>query len=81
MEFSLLGTQEDIFNDAIEAVFARVEGSKKYHVEHFDNDHLFKKALVSITNESGEEITKLVIDIYPDGGEYKADVMDIEIEF
>ncbi len=65
---------EEIFNEAIERVFACIEGAAGYGVEHVDNMHPLKRHVTSITDRDGNELQKVNIDIFAENDEIFADI-------
>lgn len=59
------GSRDDAFNGAIEKVFEMIEGAYEWDLDAADNIYPLERRKISLTNEKGENVGRVTIDIYP----------------
>lgn len=72
--FKFSWPEEEIFSEAMVRTFALIEGAYYYDVEKVENIYPLKKHTVSIEDENGNELQKVMVDIWPEGDEWYAEV-------
>jgi len=63
---------EVAFSEVIEEVFARIEGAYEWDLDSFETIQTLERREISIDNEEGETIARVLIDCYPND-EYDED--------
>ncbi|MED0686572.1 helix-turn-helix domain-containing protein [Anoxybacillus ayderensis] len=65
-------SRDSAFHEAIEKVFEMIEGAYEWDLDSFDNIYPIERREISLTNEEGEHVGRVMIEIYPfdEEGEY-----------
>lgn len=57
--------KNDAFNEALEKVFEVIEGAYEWHLDSFDNIYPLERREIYLTNEDGDTVGRVLIDMYP----------------
>lgn len=73
-KFKFSWPEEEIFSEAMVRTFALIEGAYQYDVEKVENIYPLKRYTTAIEDEDGNELQKIMVDIWPEEDEWFAEV-------